>query len=313
MSNDLLVIQNTIDAVSGEFEKICQASLLFKKEASFALQAIQSNSYLASTAIQNPQSLKNAIINVAAIGLSLSPALKMAYLVPRDKKVCLDISYMGLARLATDSGSVLWVQADVVRKTDLFTFNGPGTKPTHGFDPFGGDRGPIVGVYCVVKTHSNDYIATVMSTAECHAIRDRTEAYKAYKDGKIKTCPWVSDEGEMMKKTVIKRAYKLWPKSERLMVADEVLNEHEGISFEKEQEAIVLASSGQLKELQTLLGGEVARTEKMISHLIIKDKRPLSGLQDLSSSQAQYAIEILKKQEQSRKEAVQSENNQSNN
>jgi recombination protein RecT len=37
---------------------------------------------------------------VAAIGITLNPASKLAYLVPRDGMVCLDISYMGLLHRA---------------------------------------------------------------------------------------------------------------------------------------------------------------------------------------------------------------------
>ena len=61
------------------------------KESQFALQALQGNDFLAKTASKAPHTLQNAIINIAAIGVSLNPALKHAYLVPRDKMVCLDI------------------------------------------------------------------------------------------------------------------------------------------------------------------------------------------------------------------------------
>ena len=57
----------------------------YKREASFALQALTDNDYLASLAMGNQDSLKRAVINVAAIGLSLSPVHKLAYLVPRKK------------------------------------------------------------------------------------------------------------------------------------------------------------------------------------------------------------------------------------
>lgn len=55
-------------------------SLTWAKECQFAIQLFQRNDKLAQTAISNPVSAQNAIINVAAVGISLNPASKLAYL-----------------------------------------------------------------------------------------------------------------------------------------------------------------------------------------------------------------------------------------
>jgi recombination protein RecT len=44
----------------------------------------------------------------------------LAYLVPRDGKVCLDISYMGMMHLAQQCGAIQWGQAVLVREGDQF-------------------------------------------------------------------------------------------------------------------------------------------------------------------------------------------------
>ncbi len=92
------------------------AAISWKKESQFAIQLFQANDYLAKTALANPISAQNAVINVAAIGVSLNPALKHAYLIPRGGRVCLDISYMGLLNLAIESGSIMWGQAVIVHE-----------------------------------------------------------------------------------------------------------------------------------------------------------------------------------------------------
>ena len=161
--------------------------------------------------------------NIAAIGISLNPAKKQAYLVPRDGRICLDLSYMGLADLATASGSIKWVKAGVVHANDKFVLNGFDRPPEHSFDPFSKDRGEAVGVYVVAKTADGDYLTEAMSADEVNAIRDRSSAWRAWVEKK-RSCPWVTDWAEMAKKTVVKRAYKLWPKTERLDQAIHHLN-----------------------------------------------------------------------------------------
>ncbi|WP_322846604.1 recombinase RecT [Pseudomonas sp. B33.4] len=59
---------------------------------------------------------------------------------------------------------------------------------------------------------------------EVIAIRDRSEAWKAYIKDNSKLCPWVTDPGEMTKKTCVKQAYKYWPKTDRLEKAIHYLN-----------------------------------------------------------------------------------------
>lgn len=193
-------------------------SVVFEAEAQFAIQAL-STSYAMGVAMGNKQSVVDAVTNVAAIGISLNPAKKQAYLVPRDGKICLDISYMGLIDIAVDSGSIKWAHAAVVYAQDEFVLRGFDEAPIHNFKPFG-DRGAIEGVYVVVKTLDNEYLTHTMSKAEVYAIRDR--ASQSFKGGK--SSPWKSDEVEMIKKTCVKQAYKYWPKVERLQSAIHHLN-----------------------------------------------------------------------------------------
>lgn len=206
----------------------------WEKESQFAIQYFQKNDFLAKTALSNPTSAQNAIINVAAIGISLNPASKLAYLVPRDGMVCLDISYMGLLHIAMESGVISWGQAKLVHANDTYESNGLDKAPTHKYNAFG-DRGEIVGVYCTVKTPAGDYLTEEMSLAEIKQV----EATSKAKNG-----PWKNFWSEMARKTVIKRANKYWPKAPRLDRAIDVLNEEEGMWMEpvmahKPQEEII--------------------------------------------------------------------------
>lgn len=237
--NHLATVERDVYACRDAFVSVLSdPSINFEREAVFAMQVLSRNDYTLKVAANNRQSVADAITNVASIGISLNPARKQAYLVPRDGRICLDISYMGLMDLAMATGSIRWAKAELVHERDRFELNGFDAPPTHSFKPFAKDRGPVVGVYVVVKTADGDYLTEAMGLDEVYAIRDRSSAWKAWiKDQK--SCPWVTDEGEMIKKTCVKRAYKYWPKTERLEHAIHYLNTDggQGIDLSGQQPA----------------------------------------------------------------------------
>ena len=241
MSNALQTISQEIYGIRPSFEAVAvDRSINFEREAGFAIQILGNNEYALGIAMSNKQSVIDAVINVSAIGISLNPAKKQAYLVPRDRKICLDLSYIGLLDLAIASGSIMWGQAELVKESDDFRLNGFDKPPTHERAPFAKNRGEVVGVYVVAKTHDGDYLTCTMTIDEVNDIRNRSSAWKAYLEKK-KSCPWVTDPGEMTKKTVIKRAYKTWPKTDRLDKAIHFLNTEgdEGLESIRQQTAAV--------------------------------------------------------------------------
>jgi recombination protein RecT len=205
----------------------------YEREASYALQIIQGSDWLQKC---SRESLRNAIINVAAVGLTLSPAHKLAYLVPRKGKACLDISYIGLVKIATDSGAVQAVHATIVRANDKFRYIDAFTNPDHEFNPFATiqERGEVIGVYSVAKLASGHTVVDTMSREEIDKIRSKSEA---------KNGPWGEWFDEMAKKSVLKRASKLWPRTDRLSKSVELLEEQEGggITIEDAQAALSAA------------------------------------------------------------------------
>lgn len=228
--------RNIVLALGDDFARVCcDKAINFDREAGFAMQILQSNSYTLGIALQNPESLRAAVTNVAAIGISLNPAQKQAYLVPRKgpggvPAVCLDISYMGLLHLAQIAGAIFWGKAFVVRANDVFTLNGLDKPPTHSFSPFAKTdvRGDIVGAYVVVKTCDGDYLTHTMTVDDINAIRARSESFKSGKNS-----PWLTDYEEMAKKTVVKQAHKYWPHRERLQKAVHYLDTDGGEGVER--------------------------------------------------------------------------------
>jgi len=205
----------------------------WQRESMFAMQQIYKNDFSAKAAANNPASFRNAVINIASVGLSLNPATAYAYLVPRDGAICLDISYRGLIKIATDTGSIMWAKADIVYEADTFLYNGPAKPPQHTADPFNKERGEVVGCYCIAKTCDGDYLVEVMSEEEIQDIKDKS------KSANSSYSPWNTFPNEMRKKAVIKRASKTWPKTERHERLDNVIeyvNNEEGINFSELKE-----------------------------------------------------------------------------
>lgn len=232
MSNQVAVIEDTVCAVvkpAMELAKMTGVSV--EAEKNYAIQQLYKNSLACSTAQKNPVSVQNAILNLSSIGISLNPALKHAYLVPRDGAICLDISYMGLMHLAQQSGSIEWGQAKIVYENDTYENQGLNKEPLHKYNAFG-DRGKKVGVFCTVKLPSGDFLTEEMSAQQVDEVRNTSKAKNS------QYSPWVTFEDEMWRKTVVKRASKYWPKaSDRFREAVEVLNQHEGIENNDDEKA----------------------------------------------------------------------------
>lgn len=189
----------------------------FDTELSFGLQHINRNPQLKkATAESNIM----AILNVAQTGLSLNPTLKYAYLVPRSVnkggqwvvETHLEASYVGLCKLVTDSGSARSISAQLVYDGDIFEVSlGTSTEIIH--KPKYSSK-YITHVYVVSVLSDGSKMVDVMTLADIEEIRERSESYKAFVAGKIKSCVWTSDFGEMSRKTVIRRGIKYLPKTD---------------------------------------------------------------------------------------------------
>ena len=270
-------ITGVLTACEAAFNKQNSFRLKFETECLFAKQQLLKKDYTLNAAKGNPGSLRAAILNVAAIGISLNPASAHAYLVPRSQAkgqapvICLDISYRGLVKLATDSGAIQWAKAVLVYEGDEFKWRGPAEVPDHIAEVFAVGRidaaNPLKnlkGGYCLAKLTGGEYMVDVMTAGEILEVRDSSKAANGPWKG-----PWA---GEMAKKSLVKRAYKSWPQSdgrERLDEAVSLLNLHEGIEDQAPVDVqkitefmnLVAAKKGfELLKFQLDVGHDVATT-----------------------------------------------------
>jgi recombination protein RecT len=176
-------------------------------------------------------SLLKACLSAAELGLSLNKSMGEADILKvwdgRLKKNVAQFRprYKGLMKLALQAGEVLKIESRLVYSKDLFEVE-EGIESRiihkHGLS----DRGEKIGAYCVWKLKNGETQFEVMSKEEILAIRDRSSSKT--KDGTI-VGPWKTDEAEMWRKTVVRRASKYMPLSteaQRAVMAD---NQAEGI------------------------------------------------------------------------------------
>lgn len=238
-------ITDVVDGMKLDFEqRIAAASpVQYAQEAHFALQQLASNAYLLGVAQNNPDSLRAALLNVAATGLSLNPVKKQAYLIPRNKEVVLDISYMGILHVAQMSGAIEWGQARIVRAGHAFRLTGINQAPIHEYNPFENDdaAGAIVGAYAVVKLPSGDFLTHCLNIDALLRIRSRSESFRRGKNS-----PWLTDPEPMMKKSAVRGLAPYMPYHEAMAQAMSV-------AVEAEQ-----AQDGEQPELPPALPGYTA-------------------------------------------------------
>lgn len=209
------------------FEKV-ESGLDFNREANFAVQILSANSFLQK---MEPQSIVDSVKNISLIGLTLNPAMKYAYLVPRNNKCTLDISYIGMIKLLTDAGAIKNISADVVYQKEIdnghFDFR-KGSDPYLKHKPlvFDSNKGEMVGAYAIAYFRDGGCQFEMMGKSDIEKIKLTSESYKNEKTRKYS--PWENWEPEMWKKTVLRRLFKMLPKthfSEKLISA--LNSEHE--------------------------------------------------------------------------------------
>lgn len=182
---------------------------MFKQQLALALPRHMTPdrfSRIALTALQRTPKLQDCtqtslfkcLLDLGAAGLE--PDGRRAYLIPYGQECTLILSYFGLIELVRRSGDVLSIRSELVCENDAFSWeNG---KVTHSVD-WRKPRGEIQAVYAEAVLKSGEVQTATMTKDEVDAIRKRSRSGSSG--------PWVTDYGEMARKTSIRRLCKLLP------------------------------------------------------------------------------------------------------
>lgn len=211
-SREIDVVRDQFERMGDQFKAVLPAHIPVERFARVVMTAIQNNPQL----LQAPRKeLFNASMKAAQDGLL--PDGREGALVLRKKGQSFSITWQpmiaGVRKKARNSGEISTWDAHVVFENDYFQFQlGDAPQINHTYD-LKAPRGEPVGAYsvCMLKDGTKSY--EVMSADEINSIRDRSDGWKAFKAGYIKSTPWSTDWAEMARKTVAKRHSKVLPMS----------------------------------------------------------------------------------------------------
>lgn len=273
-NNQLVVAAKNIEAAHDKFANVNQKMgnpLIWEREARFALQHVQNMPQLQEA---DPITIRDSIINVATMGLSLNPATQQVALIPRwnRRKNMNDCTatpmYRGLVKLATDAGAIKSIQAGVIYQDDEYDIE-LGTDPHLVIKPHSAltgnrrmdlqnlDENQAIAAYCVATLPDGDKLVEIISLDQIIRIAAASDSFRKGKG------PWASWPEEMARKSVIRRAQKTWPSGnnvfqEALDRAIEVMTEADvndaadEVEVLADGEATTVISSDEAKELRDL-------------------------------------------------------------
>jgi recombination protein RecT len=150
----------------------------------------------------DPRTVASALLEAAHLGLD--PGRNgHAYIIKYGQEAQLQIGYQGMIELAKRSGELANVAADVVREADEFDFYRENGEPKTIHRPkYNGDRGDIRLVYAVLTLKNGKRKVEILDQQDIEAVKNAAK-FK----GKLSPA-WKNFEGEMLKKSAIKRALK---------------------------------------------------------------------------------------------------------
>ena len=225
MSNNLTSWKSTLKEAHTKFMAINPEKA--QSELGFAMQIFQNSDTLQRC---DPQSILNAVVNVARTSVTLNPVMRLAYLVPRKNKCVLDFSYMGLVAMLRDNNCIKSISAHIVYEDEEFDYDVAYNKITHKprFAKTENEHKSRerIGCYSRATLPNGEIVFEFMPMWEIEKVKRLSEGSSS------KFSAWQTWEEEMIKKVVIKRHFKMLISgnpSEALSTALQIENENNAL------------------------------------------------------------------------------------
>jgi recombinational DNA repair protein RecT len=177
-------------------------------------------------------------MDAATLGLELRRGV--ASIVPFKTTAALIVEYGGMIDLASDSGQLQDIIAEVVYANDYFEVSyGDDPKIVHRPPQLGQPRGEMLGVYASFRLANGGRVRAILDREEIEVIKSRAPGSRS------SDSPWNGPfEAQMWKKTAIRRAMKLVPRSLAPRAHEAMQIEDAYASGERRVEAVDIDSAG---------------------------------------------------------------------
>ncbi len=211
-----------------------------KAELGFAMQIFESNTYLQKC---DAKSIFNAVVNVARTSITLNPVMRLAYLIPRKNRCVLEFSYMGLVAMLRDNNCIKSISAVIVFADEEFEHDIASNKiihkPKYAKTEQEHNSREMIGCYSRATIPNGEIVYEFMPMWEIDKIRRMSDGSGS------KYSAWNTWRDEMIKKSVIKRHFKMLISgnpSEALSMAMQIENDNNAlISFQKQKSTLMNA------------------------------------------------------------------------
>lgn len=253
-----------------------------------------------------PETIGQAMLQAAAMGLSLNPSLGYCYLIPRRARkrrqgeteeqyaqvptiAYATPSYRGLSDVCQRSGKVAWIRAEAVFSADRFVYRGPAEKPEHvpSLKPSERMEKHATGVYALARLENGDFLCEYLDRDTVQRIRKMSEfsGSTMWHPDKLWTEGW--------KKAAIRRLTKTLPKSPAIDVAIEQLNTFEGAAVEEDGEPEICIADEDVMALHALLTdkGLEEQADRWLDRLA--RRFGVNAIKDLPASRLEPARQAL--------------------
>lgn len=256
-----------------------------KVELGFAMQIFQGNASLQKC---EPQSIFNAVVNVARTSITLNPVMRLAYLIPRKGKCVLEFSYMGLVAMLRDNGCIKSISAHIVYEDEEFDYdvaeNRIYHKPKFAKSEQEHKSRERIGCYSRATLPNGEIVFEFMPMWEIDKVKRMSEGSSSQYSA------WQTWEDEMIKKSVIKRHFKMLISgnpSEALTTA---------LAIENENNQLTTSFNGSKEPKKSIMNAFDDVDPNQLSITEEKEEIRTIDVIELSDEQIEQELEMVKEE-----------------